>query len=120
MQEASLSELRTKLKGLYLKNPYGQNYTHDFTEFLSDFLVHFEKEAIIAEEFFMIVEQAFTALRNGVDPYTVQRITDYAADRVPAVEHYITRDLPKIIDAVFPAEFAVGAKKVFEEVYLNK
>ena len=104
--------MKSRLRSLYLPKPKGSIYTHQFAEYLAE---QFKTETISPEEFLLEVELTFKALERGTTA-SGECITHHAADRVPAAEPFIRMDMPDIIDAIFPADFAAEVKKTWKEV----
>jgi hypothetical protein len=108
--ELPLEPIREKLANVYLPNARGMSYTHDFANYLSTRL---RGEAITPTRFLFEMHHAFGRLRRGTENNGSAILHD-AVDRVPTVEMWVRMDIPALIDAVFPADFAAQAKAIWK------
>jgi len=115
--QVSVPELKSKLQNIssWFPDPFGQRYTYYFVDYLAEQL---QGEITTPELFLMLVYRLSSELERDATSIRFGKTEAYyqAVDRFAAAKIFILMDLEKIIDIVFPPEFAGEVKKIMEEI----
>jgi len=85
-----------------------------YAEYLSGRLV---KDAeLLPEEFILECELAIMDLKKGRDPFTDRRIDNTLCGCPDMVFAIVWREIPKIVDVIFPADYAEEVKSILREL----
>lgn len=110
----SMEEPKQKLARLEeLISDADNDLLYEFGRFLAGYL----NPQLVPMGFVMSCELALHDLRVGVNGFTRQPIQSRLVGYPPAMYALLGMEIPRIADAVFPAEFAARVKTIIEEVH---
>lgn len=113
-QALSMTEPKQKLMKLEKFVPNPTELTGRFGRFLAEYLGG--DHEILPQGFVMGCELAIHDLQTGVNGITGEYIQNKLVGYPPQIYALLRMEVPRIAEAVFPADFAEEAKKFIKEV----
>jgi hypothetical protein len=92
--------------------PDASDTLYDFGHFLVDYL----SPKLVPMEFVMVCELALHDLQIGMNGFTNKPIQSRLVGYPTMIYALLRNEIPRIADAIFPAEFADGVKAFIKEV----
>jgi len=112
-QALSMTEPKQKLMRVEEFVPNPTKLTGCFGRFLAEYLGDHE---LLPQDFVMGCELAINDLQTGVNGYSGKSIQNRLVGYPPQIYALLRMEIPRIAEAVFPADFAEEVKKFIKEV----
>ncbi len=121
-QALSMEEPKRKLMNLEAFIPDDPNNPNESLHLLYDFGRHFAdylNSQLVPTGFVLKCELALHDLQTGVNGFTGKPIRSRLVGYPPIVYSLLRMEIPRLVDAVLPAEFAADVKNYIEQVNIG-